>query len=88
MRNLAQGEVTRPRTGPGIARRFRYVWDAAPGEYTLYSRATDERGGTQPGDIATPETGLEAIQDDEYSWNQGGYASNVYRDLGVDVRFE
>lgn len=77
-----------PDPGPAAWRRFRYLWNASPGEYTLYSRATDENGRTQPRDVADPGTGLESIRDDKYPWNQGGYASNAYRELGVDVQIE
>jgi DMSO/TMAO reductase YedYZ molybdopterin-dependent catalytic subunit len=77
-----------PDRGPAAWRQFRYLWDAAPGEYTLYSRATDEAGRTQPREVAAPGSGLDAIRNDEYPWNRGGYASNAYRDLGINVRVE
>lgn len=77
-----------PDRGPGTWRRFRYLWDADSGEYTLYSRATDEQGRTQPRDIAAPGSGLEAVQNDKYPWNRGGYASNAYQELGVTVQVE
>lgn len=77
-----------PDRGPAAWRRFRYLWDAAPGEYTLYSRATDGAGRTQPREVATPGTGLDSIREDKYPWNRGGYASNAYRALGVSVRVQ
>lgn len=77
-----------PDRGPAAWRRFRYLWDADPGEYTLYSRATDEAGRTQPREVAAPGSGLDAIRNDEFPWNRGGYASNAYRELGIDVRVE
>lgn len=77
-----------PDRGPAAWRRFRYLWDATPGEYTLYSRATDEKDRTQPRNIADPGSGLDVSRDDEFPWNRGGYASNAYRELGVDVQVE
>lgn len=77
-----------PDRGSAAWRRFRYLWDANSGEYTLYSRATDEKGRTQPREIAAPGSGLDATRNDEYPWNRGGYASNAYRELGVNVRVE
>ncbi len=42
--------------------RFQYVWDAAPGRYTILARATDEVGNTQP---------------DRVEWNRFGYGYNA-----------
>ncbi|MFC7135956.1 hypothetical protein ACFQRB_04000 [Halobaculum litoreum] len=40
-------------------RQFRYVWDSpAPGEHTIASRATDERGYTQPATVSAPDQQL------------------------------
>lgn len=77
-----------PDRGPGAWRQFRYQWDVDPGEYTLYSRATDDSGRTQPRDIGDPDAGLDVVKQNEYPWNRGGYASNAFRDLGVTVDVE
>ncbi len=69
-------------------RLFRYTWRPDPGEYTLYSRATDERGRTQPPTISDPEDWETAVEDGEYPWNEGGYAANAYEPNGVDVVVE
>jgi sulfane dehydrogenase subunit SoxC len=50
---------------PNIARawvRWEYDWDARPGEHTILTRATDEKGNTQPASV---------------SWNAQGYGYNV-----------
>lgn len=83
-----EAEFFGPDLGPGGWRQFRYLWDADPGEYVLYSRATDENGTTQPGPIADPEEGLEAVADDRFPWNQSGYACNAYEPHGVSVTVE
>ncbi|WIV67024.1 sulfite oxidase [Natrialbaceae archaeon AArc-T1-2] len=70
---------------PNAWRTFRYLWEPEPGAYTLTSRATDDRGRTQPATIGSPETGLETFEDDVYPWNEGGYAANAYEPLTVDV---
>jgi DMSO/TMAO reductase YedYZ molybdopterin-dependent catalytic subunit len=69
-------------------RLFRYAWDADPGEHELYSRATDERGRTQPPTISDPEDWETALDEGEYPWNEGGYAANAYRPNGIDVTVE
>ena len=56
--------------GPTSWVRFVYEWDAAPGETTLASRATDQRGLTQP------------ITDD---WNAKGYLMNAIHEVSVIV---
>ncbi|MCC2629834.1 MAG: putative Sulfite:cytochrome c oxidoreductase, subunit [Thermomicrobiales bacterium] len=56
--------------GPTSWVRFTYEWDAAPGETTLASRATDQRGLTQP------------ITDD---WNAKGYLMNAIHEVSVIV---
>jgi DMSO/TMAO reductase YedYZ molybdopterin-dependent catalytic subunit len=56
--------------GPLSWVRFTYEWDAAPGEATLASRATDQRGLTQP------------ITDD---WNAKGYLLNAIHEVPVTV---
>jgi DMSO/TMAO reductase YedYZ molybdopterin-dependent catalytic subunit len=50
---------------PSIARawtRWDFEWDAQPGDHVILTRATDERGNTQPARI---------------SWNAQGYGYNV-----------
>lgn len=74
-----------PDRGPAAWRRFRFVWSPEAGEHRLVSRATDERGRTQPPSIAPPEAGLTAVRRDAYPWNQRGYGSNAYLPLGVHV---
>lgn len=69
----------------GAWRLFRYDWDADPGTHTLLSRASDERGRTQPERIGTPEEGFDALDDDRFPWNEGGYAANAYRPNGITV---
>lgn len=69
----------------GAWRLFRYDWEADSGEHRLLSRASDERGRTQPETIGTPEESLDALADGRYPWNEGGYAANAYRPNGVTV---
>ncbi|MDQ2050112.1 sulfite oxidase [Natronolimnohabitans sp. A-GB9] len=69
----------------GAWRLFRYEWDAEPGSHTLYSRATDELDRTQPARISDPDEWRDALEDDAYPWNEGGYAANAYEPNGVDV---
>lgn len=74
--------------GPTYAcawRLFRYDWDADPGSHTLVSRATDDRGRVQPATIGTPEAGLDAVEDGQYPWNEGGYGANAYLPNAVEV---
>ncbi|NKE34242.1 sulfite oxidase [Natronococcus sp. JC468] len=61
----------------GAWRLFRYDWEATPGEYVLASRATDERGRRQPMRISNPDAWRDALADDEFPWNEGGYAANA-----------
>jgi DMSO/TMAO reductase YedYZ molybdopterin-dependent catalytic subunit len=51
-------------------RGWRYMWEAAPGEYVLSCRARDEAGNEQPG---------------EAPWNVGGYVNNAVQRLPVSV---
>jgi DMSO/TMAO reductase YedYZ molybdopterin-dependent catalytic subunit len=74
-----------PSPGPAAWRQFRYVWDAEPGDYAIYSRATDELGRTQPATISDPDDGLTEIANDQYPWNQGGYCATAYEPHGVQV---
>jgi len=78
----------------GAWRLFAYTWEPEVGEgagaedddrtYTLLSRATDERGRTQPATIeAAKEWG--EVPEDVFPWNEGGYAANAYRPNGVRV---
>ncbi|SEW22062.1 sulfite oxidase [Natrinema salifodinae] len=75
-------------------RLFRYVWEPSPGSYTLVSRATDEHGRRQPARISRPDAdeaetedgeGGADDSDDEYPWNEGGYAENAYAPHAVEV---
>lgn len=79
------------RFGPdysGAWRLFRTSWDATPGTHTLVSRATDERGRTQPATIGSPEEGFGALDSDRYPWNEGGYAANAYLPNALTVEVE
>jgi len=68
-----------PMDGAAGWRQFRYIWeDPSPGEHTLVSRATDERGYTQPATISDPDDQLRSVQNDQYPWNQSGYGCNAY----------
>ncbi|MFC4543043.1 sulfite oxidase [Halosolutus amylolyticus] len=69
----------------GAWRLFRYDWDADPGEYRMYSRATDDRGRRQPATISGPDDWRDALDDEAFPWNEGGYAANAYEPNGVDV---
>lgn len=69
-------------------RTFRYVWGTEPGEHTLLSRATDERGRSQPATVSAPEDGHRGIEEDQYPWNQKGYGNNAYVPLGVSVTID
>ncbi len=80
-----EAEFFGPRQGPYSWRQFRYVWDASPGEYTLYSRATDGKGRTQPATVSNPDEGLRQIRDDKFPWNVDGYANTAYEPHGVNV---
>jgi DMSO/TMAO reductase YedYZ molybdopterin-dependent catalytic subunit len=48
-----------------------FVWNATPGEYTLYVRASDAKGNVQPVD---------------QQWNFGGYGNNGVQRVNVVVR--
>jgi DMSO/TMAO reductase YedYZ molybdopterin-dependent catalytic subunit len=56
--------------GPWAWRSWRYVWEAAPGEYELCCRARDAAGNVQP--LEPP-------------WNVGGYANNAVQRIAVTV---
>jgi hypothetical protein len=72
----------------GAWRLFRYEWNVDPGTHRLLSRATDDRGRRQPGRISDPEAWRGALDEDEYPWNDGGFAANAYRPNGVEVTVE
>ncbi|WIV66948.1 sulfite oxidase [Natrialbaceae archaeon AArc-T1-2] len=69
----------------GAWRLFRYDWDVEPGTHVLFSRATDELGRRQPVSISDPDAWNEVLENDEYPWNEGGYAANAYEPNGVEV---
>lgn len=52
-------------------RRWRYAWEADPGEHELCCRARDEAGNVQP--LESP-------------WNVGGYANNAVQRVAVTVQ--
>ncbi|MFW6153557.1 MAG: sulfite oxidase, partial [Halobacteriota archaeon] len=62
----------------GAWRLFRYDWAAEPGTHVLLSRATDELGRRQPASISEPDAWRAALDNDEFPWNEGGYAANAY----------
>jgi sulfane dehydrogenase subunit SoxC len=57
--------------GPHAWRRWRKDWDAPEGDHIVASRATDERGNTQPV---------------EQRWNMRGVANNMVQTVAVHVR--
>ena len=86
---FGEAEFFGPVGAPTGWRQFRYVWqNPSSGEYTLVSRATDDRGYTQPASISAPEDQLRGIEDDQFPWNQGGYANNAYEPHGVTFTVE
>jgi len=72
----------------GAWRLFRYEWDAEPGTHVLLSRATDDLGRRQPARISRPDAWRDALDDDEFPWNEGGYAANAYEPNAVEVEVE
>ncbi|WP_135806273.1 sulfite oxidase [Halorussus marinus] len=84
----SEAEFFGPVDAPYSWRQFRYVWDAEPGSHTLYSRATDANGRTQPATVSDPDAQLVSIEDDQFPWNQGGYCNNAYEPHGVEVTVE
>jgi hypothetical protein len=84
-----EAEFFGPVDSPNGWRQFRYVWEnPGTGEQTLHSRATDERGYTQPAQIAEQSAQLRGIEDDMYPWDQGGYGNNAYVPHGVSFTVE
>ena len=67
--NWAEADIVEE-AGPLSWVRFTHGWDAAPGDTTLASRATDQRGLTQP------------VTDD---WNAKGYLMNAIHEVPVRV---
>jgi DMSO/TMAO reductase YedYZ molybdopterin-dependent catalytic subunit len=72
----------------GAWRLFRYEWGADAGTHRLLSRATDEHGRRQPERISGSDAWRDALANDEYPWNGGGFAANAYRPNGVEVTVE
>jgi sulfane dehydrogenase subunit SoxC len=66
----AEAELGAASLGRWAWRSWRYVWDAAPGEYELCCRARDVAGNVQP--LEPP-------------WNVGGYANNAVQRIPVTV---
>ncbi|MEF8785322.1 MAG: sulfite oxidase [Haloarculaceae archaeon] len=84
-----EAEFFGPVDGNSGWRQFRYVWeDPSSGDHTLLSRATDERGYTQPASISAPDDQLRSIENDQYPWNQSGYGLNAYEPHGVSCTVE
>ncbi|AEN04789.1 Sulfite oxidase [halophilic archaeon DL31] len=84
-----EAEFFGPVDSPNGWRQFRYVWEnPSAGEQTLHSRATDERGYTQPAEIADQSAQLRGIENDQYPWDQGGYGNNAYVPHGVSFTVE
>ncbi|NUB90580.1 sulfite oxidase [Haloterrigena sp. SYSU A121-1] len=72
----------------GAWRLFRYDWDARPGTHVLCSRATDDRGRRQPMRISDPDAWRDALEADEFPWNEGGYAANAVLPNAVEIDVE
>ncbi len=66
----ADAELDEPTLGRWAWRRWRFAWNAEPGEYELCCRARDAAGREQP---------LEP------SWNLGGYVNNAVQRVAVTV---
>jgi len=60
-----------PSKGLGSWQRWQLPWTPAPGRYRLLSRATDDKGVTQP---------------ERPAWNPGGYLWNGWDVVGCEVR--
>lgn len=84
----SDAEFVGPDLGPYAVRKFRYAWRPDPGTHTFRSRATDERGRTQPATTSDPDEGLRGIENGKYPWNRKGYGNNAYEPLGVTVTVE
>lgn len=53
------GATLREPNIPRAGVRWEFVWNAKPGEYTIMTRATDEKGNTQPETVRWNELGYE-----------------------------
>jgi sulfite oxidase len=60
-----------PMPSAGAWQRWRFQWQALPGQYVLRARATDSSGGVQPR---------------EPQWNPGGYLYNAWDMVRCEVR--
>ncbi|MFP9060704.1 sulfite oxidase [Natrialbaceae archaeon A-chndr2] len=69
----------------GAWRLFRYDWAAEAGQYVLLSRATDELNRRQPRTISNPDVWRDALERDEFPWNEGGYAANAVEPNAVEI---
>lgn len=76
-----------PALGRYAWRRFRFRWDAEPGEHVLAARATDGGGRTQPARVGAPD-GDTGDPGETYSWNRKGYRNSAYRSYAVRVTVE
>lgn len=70
---------------PHAWRLFRYQWETSPGQHTLMSRATDDRGRTQPATVAGPDDEWDQLNAEMYPWNEQGYGNNAYKPYAVEV---
>lgn len=78
-------ELFGPDKGAGW-RQFRTQWDPGQtGSFTLASRATDNKGRTQPAVISDPEDNLRQIKNNKFPWNAHGQAVNAYMPDAVDI---
>ena len=68
--NWAEAELEPDSLGQWAWRRWRFVWDAKPGEFELCCRARDVAGNVQP--LEPP-------------WNLGGYANSAVQRVAVTV---
>ncbi|EMA56541.1 oxidoreductase molybdopterin binding protein [Halococcus thailandensis JCM 13552] len=69
-------------------RQFGFEWTPRSGTHTLVSRATDDRGRTQPAAISDPDERLLTIANRKFPWNKRGYASNAYGPVATTVTAE
>jgi len=80
-----QAQFTEPDPRVNACRPFVYSWNAKSGTHKIYSRATDERGRSQPVRISSPEESSLNIEGKLYPWNKRGYGNNAYETYGVTV---
>ncbi len=69
-KSWAEAELGDASLGRWAWRRWRFLWNAGPGEYELCCRARDAAGRSQP--LEPP-------------WNVGGYANNAVQRVAVTV---